>query len=85
MEEGTIDFEGKRAKEGWYYWWWRGLHLLCGREGLMAGLYPVRPSHEGFLALGLVWRASHRAILQRAPGEEDLALGKEEILALKEE
>ena len=23
----------EEGEQGWYYLWWRGIHLLCGEEG----------------------------------------------------
>ena len=37
VHEGEIDVDGKIVEEGaqgFYYKWWRGLHQLCGEEGL---------------------------------------------------
>lgn len=37
---GKTDLIGKvieNGEEGWYYFWWRGVHLLCGKEGMDAG------------------------------------------------
>lgn len=42
---GDVDMDGntvKSGEQGWYYLWWRGIHLLCGEEGLEAGMYRVR-------------------------------------------
>ena len=42
---GDIDRNGHAATQaGWYYKWYRGIHILCGEEG--AGRYKHRPSHE---------------------------------------
>ena len=45
---GDVDMDGKIVEfgeHGWYYLWWRGIHLLCGREGLQAGMYRVRAAN----------------------------------------
>ena len=45
VNEGDIDRNGLVATEsGWYYKWFRGLHLLCGDEGIRE--YMHRPSWE---------------------------------------
>lgn len=67
---GETDFQGQTiepGQEGWYYLWWRGLHLLCGMEGLNAGIFKIRPSHESFAADGLIWLKKYRAAWQTAP------------------
>lgn len=30
----------------WYYLWWRGLHMLCGKEGQNAGIYKIKLNFE---------------------------------------
>ena len=42
---GDVDMDGQvvyPGEQGWYYLWWRGIHLLCGEEGWQAGMYRVR-------------------------------------------
>ena len=49
VNEGDIDRNGHTAsRAGWYYKWYRGIHILCGEEGV--DLYKHRPSHEDALA-----------------------------------
>lgn len=67
---GDVDLTGEEIfarDEGWYYLWWRGIHLLCGMEGLNADMYKIRPSYEAFATDGLVWLKKYRAVLQTAP------------------
>ena len=73
VNAGGKDMNGEEvgvAEAGWYYCWWRGLHLLCGKEGLDAGIYRIRPSFEEFTAPGLSWKKGTRAVLQQASGIE---------------
>ena len=73
VEAGQKDITGLQVnvgEEGWYYLWWRGLHLLCGKEGLDAGIYRIRPSHEAFIADGLIWLKHFKAVLQTDPMTE---------------
>lgn len=45
VSQGAVDRNGEIAtQDGWYYKWYRGLHLLCGEEGI--NKYQHRPSHE---------------------------------------
>lgn len=67
---GDIDLDGNQigvGEEGWFYYWWQGIHLLCSKEGMEADLYSIRPSHEAFKAEGLSWVKSHRAVSQTTP------------------
>lgn len=57
------------SQQRWYYLWWAGSHLLCGKEGLDVGLYMVRPSFEKKKVLGFGWGNSQKAVIQKAPGE----------------
>ncbi|KAL9576408.1 MAG: hypothetical protein Q9212_007124 [Teloschistes hypoglaucus] len=69
---GDIDTDGNiiaEGQQGWYYLWWTGLHLLCGKEGLDAGMYMVRPSFEKKRVPTFSWKISHRAVIQSAPGQ----------------
>lgn len=69
---GDTDIDGNtiaEGQQGWYYLWWTGLHLLCGKEGLDAGMYMVRPSFEKKRVPTFSWKISHRAVVQRAPGQ----------------
>ncbi|KAL8705124.1 MAG: hypothetical protein Q9201_001727 [Fulgogasparrea decipioides] len=69
---GDIDIDGNvlaEGQQGWYYLWWAGLHLLCGKEGLDAGMYMVRPSFEKKRVPTFGWKISHKAVIQAAPGE----------------
>ena len=48
VNKGDKDHHGKEAsKAGWYYRWFRGVHILCGEEGL--NLYKYRPLYEDAL------------------------------------
>ncbi|KAL9007980.1 MAG: hypothetical protein Q9180_009551, partial [Flavoplaca navasiana] len=51
LQHGSQDMYGKTFKGNtWVYGSWKGLHQLCGEEGLAAGRYWVRPSFEHFKA-----------------------------------
>ena len=68
---GDMDLEGnvlEEGEEGWYYLWHKGLHLLCGKEGLDGGIYKKRPSFEVPVCDGLGWKKSARAIVQYPAG-----------------
>ena len=68
---GDEDVEGRViTNPGWYYLSWRGLHLLCGKEGMDAGVYKIRPSFESFVADGLCFFKKNRAVLQTDPRTE---------------
>lgn len=62
---GNILGEGE---QGYYYLWHKGLHLLCGKEGLDAGVYLKRPSLETPICEGLGWKKSGRAVIQLPTG-----------------
>ena len=48
VNKGDKDRHGDAAPEaGWYYKWYRGLHLLCGEEGI--NQYKHRPSHQDMM------------------------------------
>lgn len=67
VDVGAIDVNGDvlaLGEEGYYYEWWRGLHCLCGGEGLNAGIYKIRPSFEKFLCHGFTWKKGFKAVLQ---------------------
>lgn len=72
---GDVDVDGQRIEfeeeEGWYYLWWGGIHILCGKEGLDHGVYMIRPSFEQ-LRGGLGWKKSARCVVQAGPGLETL-------------
>ena len=68
---GDIDLEGnvlKEGEEGYYYLWHKGLHLLCGKEGLDGEIYKKRPSFEDPVCDGLGWKKSSRALVQYPAG-----------------
>ena len=72
---GDVDTHGKvleQGQQGWFYLWWRGLHMLCGREGLDTGQYMVRPSFEKFECKGFGWYIGSRAIIQAKADMADL-------------
>lgn len=70
---GDEDAEGRIiTNPGWYYLWWRGLHILCGKEGVEAGIYKIRPSFEAFVADGLCFFKKFRAVLQTDPTTETI-------------
>ena len=65
--EGDVDVDGNvvpKGEAGYYYKWWRGLHCLCGKEGLDRNLYMIRPYNEKFKCLGFGFKVSSRAIIQ---------------------
>ncbi|KAL8664240.1 MAG: hypothetical protein Q9202_003190 [Teloschistes flavicans] len=69
---GDTDIDGNmlaEGQQGWYYMWWTGLHLLCGKEGLDAGTYMVRPSFEKKRVPTFSWKIGHKAVIQKAPGQ----------------
>ena len=68
---GDKDIAGNvlaESEQGYYYLWHKGLHLLCGKEGLDAGVYLKRPSFEVPICKGLGWKKSARAIVQLPTG-----------------
>ena len=68
---GDRDLDGNvltEQDEGWYYMWYRGLHLLFGKEGLDAQIYLKRPAFETIRCHGLGWKKSYPAVIQHAPG-----------------
>ena len=70
--EGEVDLDGNlvpKGGEGYYYKWWRGLHCLCGKEGLDRNLYLIRPSHETFRCPGFGSKVSSRARIQLPSGD----------------
>lgn len=73
-KKGDVDIDGnvlRDADEGWYYLWYRGLHLLCGQEGSVGKIYLKRPSFETDRCKGLTFKKSHKAIVQLPPGHPD--------------
>ena len=71
-EEGHVDIDGKIVPvggAGYYYKWWRGLHCLCGKEGLDRDLYLIRPSFETFRCPGFGFKVSSRAAIQLPSGD----------------
>ncbi|KAF6231180.1 hypothetical protein HO173_010680 [Letharia columbiana] len=71
QSEGDVDIDGNvvtKAEEGYYYRWWRDIHCLCGKEGLEAGQYKIRPSHEDLGRPGFGFKISSRAKVQLEPG-----------------
>jgi len=52
------------GEEGYYYQWWCGLHILCGQEGLAAGMYLNSPVIRTFLGRGLRFEKGHKAMVQ---------------------
>lgn len=70
--EGDVDVDGNVVPEGgagYYYKWWRGLHCLCGKEGLDAKIYLIRPSFETFKCQGFGFKVSSCAIIQFPSGD----------------
>lgn len=68
---GDKDIKGKtvqKGEEGWYHASYRGLQLLCGREGAEAGMYAMRPSHEALLVQGSGFMLGCKAKIQLPPG-----------------
>ena len=68
---GEIDIDGNTIEEGeqgWYYAWYRGLHMLPGAEG--AHLYEIRPSFENFRCKDFSFKKKFKALVQEANGEE---------------
>ena len=65
-DERDVDLKlGKKA--GWYYLSWGGIHTLMRKEGVEAGCYRIRPSHEKFKCPGLGFKISDWAEVQLAP------------------
>ena len=52
------------GEEGYYYKWWRGLHMLCGAEG--REMYLIRPSHETFRCRGWTFKKGYKAVIQQS-------------------
>ena len=72
VKRGEKDVNGKKApKDGWYYLSWGGIHILMGKEGLAAGRYWVRPSHEKFKCPGLGFKIEDWAEVQLAPEDPE--------------
>jgi hypothetical protein len=66
---GELDVNGEAATEaGWYYLWWEGLHILCGKEGLDAKIYRRRPSFEKPICAGFGFKIGCMAAIQHRPG-----------------
>ena len=71
---GDKDLEGNVlgvGEEGYYYLWHKGLHLLCGKEGLDGGVYTKRPAFEEPICEGLGWKKSTRALVQLPAGHRN--------------
>ena len=71
---GDKDLEGNVlgvGEEGYYYLWHKGLHLLCGKEGLDGGVYTKRPAFEEPICEGLGWKKSSRALVQLPAGHRN--------------
>ena len=71
-EEGDVDVDGNIVPEGgagYYYKWWRGLHCLCGKEGLDRNVYRIRPSFETFRCPDSGFKVSSRAKIQKPSGD----------------
>ena len=72
--EGDRDLDRyvlNKDEEGWYYQWYEGLQLLCGKEGLDAGLYKHRPSFEDKHPEGTGFKRGYKAVVQLPPGHRD--------------
>ena len=68
VNRGERGVDGRLVeREGWYYLSWGGIHTLMGKEGLDAGRYMIRPSHESFKCPGLGFKVSDWAEVQLAP------------------
>ena len=71
-EAGAVDIDGNIVPEGgagYYYKWSRGLHCLCGKEGLDHKLYMKRPAFETFRCPGVGFKVSSRAAIQLPSGD----------------
>ena len=74
QDVGAVDLDRnmvEKGQEGWYYLWYRGLQLLCGKEGSDQQIYFIRPSFEKLRVPLFGFKISHRAYIQKAPGEGD--------------
>ena len=68
VNRGERDVDLKLVKKaGWYYLSWGGIHTLMGKEGVEAGRYRIRPSHEKFKCPGFGFKISDWAEVQLAP------------------
>lgn len=67
------------GEEGSYYKWWRGLHILCGKEGIDE--YLVRPAKEGFLCAGFGFKKGYRAKVQPRTSTTTISGDQEEASA----
>lgn len=69
VREGDLDRNGQAAtSDGWYYKWYRGLHVLCGLEGMH------RPDWEYELTNTWYFDKNSRCVYQedeRGPMAED--------------
>ena len=69
VKAGTFDVDGNAVppgQDGWYYLWYRGIHILMGDEGLEHYPYMIRTSFEAEKCQGLHFRASFPAAIQGA-------------------
>ena len=71
---GETDLNGHvltQGEEGFYYDWYHGLHLLCGKEGLDAKVFLKRPSFEVPLCSGVGFKVTAKAVVQLPSGHPD--------------
>ena len=65
VNKGDKDRHGNLATEpGWYYKWFRGIHILCGEEGV--DNYKHRPSHEDAMPNTWYFDLNFKCIFQDA-------------------
>ena len=69
VDAGTPDIDGNvvpPGQEGWFYLWYRGIHILMGEEGLDLYPYLIRTSFEAEKCEGLHFRVGFAAVIQSA-------------------
>ncbi|KAL8834400.1 MAG: hypothetical protein Q9170_003768 [Blastenia crenularia] len=74
VNAGDKDADGYVATvedEGYYFGWWAGLQLLCGKEGVDAGIYEIRPSFQIKLGEKMYWKIAYKCVVQLESGHPD--------------
>ena len=86
VEETNKDVNGREAgfgHHGWYYKWWRGIHLLCGEEGFDED-FQIRPSHEDLKPMNWAWKRESYCVKQlNEDGYADNVDGDDDTPALE--
>ena len=69
VDTGSSDVDGNtvpQGQEGWYYLWYRGIHILMGEEGLDLYPYLIRTSFDAEKCEGVHSRVGFPAAVQSA-------------------